>query len=270
MTLNLHREGSGEPLLLIHGIGSDLHVWEPVLSELGSHFDVIAVDLPGFGESPPLPAGVTPTPAALASAVAELLDELGLDRAHLAGNSLGGWVALELGVAGRARSVSGICPAGLWGTPTLHGESTYRGRAHRLARRLGPLLPILMLSRRLRRLALGPFVGNPDAVPYPAAWRMIRSYGRSTAYDATATAMRRGQFSRRAAARIDVPVTLAFGERDRLVRPTRILTPGARTLILPRCGHIPTWDDPRLIAAVIEQTAQAAERPPAGLTRQAP
>ncbi len=54
MTLAHHRGGSGEPLLLIHGIGSFWPVWEPVLPALEAVRDVIAVDLPGFGDSPVL------------------------------------------------------------------------------------------------------------------------------------------------------------------------------------------------------------------------
>ena len=111
------RGGSGEPLLLIHPLGGELVVWEPVFERLAAERDVIAVDMPGFGASPPLPAGVEPTPQALAAALAAQLDALGIERAHLAGNSLGGWVALELAKLGRARSVTGLCTAGFWSRP---------------------------------------------------------------------------------------------------------------------------------------------------------
>jgi pimeloyl-ACP methyl ester carboxylesterase len=231
-------------------------VWEPVLEPLAERFDVLAIDLPGFGRSPALPEDVTPTPPALAQAVARFLDEQGIERAHLVGNSLGGWIALELGKLGRARSVTGLCPAGLWGRPVVPAGTMARGRAHRLVRRLRPIIPVALLSRRLRRLALAPFVADPDKVPYRAAWRMVRSYGRATAYDATSNAMRQSFFEDPSA--IDVPVTLAFGERDRLIRPSRIDHPGARSILLPGCGHIPMWDDTELVTTVIEQTAAAA------------
>src|ERR1044071_2049315 len=110
-TTRARRSGAGSRYVLIHGLGGEGCVWEPVLPGLEPHHEVIAVDLPGFGRSRPLPGGVTPTPRALAEAVAELLDELGIETAHLAGNSLGGWVALELALLGRARSVVGVCPA---------------------------------------------------------------------------------------------------------------------------------------------------------------
>jgi pimeloyl-ACP methyl ester carboxylesterase len=247
-------------MVLVHGIGGEHCVWEPLLEPLGARYEVIAVDLPGFGSSPPLAEHVTPTPEALAAAVAGFLDEQGIERAHLVGNSLGGWVALELAKLGRGRSVTALCPAGLWGRPLLADGDMARSGAQRLARRLRWLLPVLLASRRLRRLALRAFVADPDRVPYHAAWRMVRGYARATAYDATNNAMRRAHFT--GAERIEVPVTLAFGEHDRLVRPARVA--GVPSVILPGCGHIPMWDDAPLVLDLIEQTAQLTGVGPPG------
>src|SRR5882757_7753144 len=96
MPLAYTRRGTGRPLLLLHGIGLSRNSWQPVLPDLAEHFDVLAVDLPGFGASPALPDGVAPSPARLADAVAGLLRELDIEQPHVVGNSLGGWVALEL------------------------------------------------------------------------------------------------------------------------------------------------------------------------------
>jgi len=230
-----------------------------VLEPLGERYSVIALDLPGFGHSPALAAEVAPTPEALARAVVELLDELVIEHAHVAGNSLGGWIALELGKQGRAASVCALCPAGLWGAPVVAPGTAVRGRAHRLARRLRPAIPVLMMSPQVRRLALAPFVAHPDKVPYHAAWRMLSSYGRATAYDATSAAMRQNFF--RDPELITVPVTLAFGERDRLIRPTREAITEAHHVVLSGCGHIPMWDDPELVTAVIDETARRATAP---------
>src|SRR4051812_30410237 len=109
------RRGAGEPLVLLHGQGLSRRSWDPVVDLLADHFDVIAVDLPGHGRSPRQPAGAGYAPNDLARAVAELLDELGLRTAHVAGNSLGGWVALELGRLGRGRAVTALAPARLLG-----------------------------------------------------------------------------------------------------------------------------------------------------------
>jgi pimeloyl-ACP methyl ester carboxylesterase len=247
--LNYERAGSGEPVVLLHGIGGELCVWDPVWAALTAERDVIAVDLPGFGRSAALPPDRAPTPRALAGVLDTFLVGLGVDRPHLVGNSLGGWIALELARAGRARSVTALSPAGLWGAPLLARGAPARGRAHVVVRRLRPVLPFLLRSRRVRRLALGHVVADPDRVPYRAALRIVRSYARASAYDATNTAMRQTFFA--GAEDIAVPVTLAFGDRDRLVRPVRLPIPGARSLILPGCGHIPMWDDPDLVSRLI-------------------
>src|SRR4051794_17142717 len=129
MALDLHRAGSGEPLVLIHGIGHTWRGWKPMLPLLERRFDVLAVDMPGFGHSDPLPPGVDSTPEALADAVEDEMGRAGFDRAHIAGNSLGGWVALELARRGRAETVTALSPAGLqharerdWGVAILRAE----------------------------------------------------------------------------------------------------------------------------------------------------
>src|SRR5918997_3218979 len=126
--LDHHRGGSGEPLLLVHGVGHTWRAWRPMLPQLERRFEVLAVDLPGFGRSAPFPQGFDSTPDALADAVEDELGRAGFDTAHIAGNSLGGWIGLELARRGRARSVTAISPAGLqhgrergWGAGVLRG-----------------------------------------------------------------------------------------------------------------------------------------------------
>src|SRR6266480_1838522 len=105
------RSGSGTPLVLLHGIGMSRRSWNPVVPALARHFDVIAVDLPGFGDSDPAQADPAQAhPRALAEAVAGLLAELGVTTPHLAGNSLGGWVALELAAIRPMASVTLLDP----------------------------------------------------------------------------------------------------------------------------------------------------------------
>src|ERR671924_996312 len=113
MGLDHHRGGSGEPLVLVHGIGHTWRGWRPMLPRLEERFEVLAVDLPGFGRSEPLPQGVESTPEALADAVEDEMARAGFDRAHIAGNSLGGWISFELARRGRAQTVTAIAPAGL-------------------------------------------------------------------------------------------------------------------------------------------------------------
>jgi pimeloyl-ACP methyl ester carboxylesterase len=245
-TLNYVRRGNGEPLVLIHPLGAELVVWEPVMERLARERDVIAVDLPGFGRSPGLPNGDKPTPDVLAGTVAALLDDIGVPRAHVAGNSLGGWVALELARAGRALSVAGLCTAGLWSSPL----GPRPGRDVRdLGRRMLPVLPTMLRSAKGRRMVLGASVGHPERVPPEAAERLVRSYLTSSGYESADEAMRTAVFSD--FEQIRVPVTLAWGELDRIVRRPRQTLPEWRTITLHGCGHIPTWDDPGQVARTL-------------------
>jgi pimeloyl-ACP methyl ester carboxylesterase len=240
------RRGAGEPLLLIHPLGAEIVVWEPVLERLAAERDVIAVDMPGFGGSPPLPDGVDPTPQALASAVSRFLDTLGLDRVHVAGNSLGGWVALELARAGRALSAAGVCSAGFWSPPLgPRGGPDVR----RVGRALLPLVPALVRSASGRRALLRGAVGHPERVPPAAAARLVRSYVTSPGFEGANAAMRAGFVSDLEG--IDVPVTLAWGELDKLVRRPRTRPHHWRSLLLRGCGHIPTWDDPAQVSRAL-------------------
>ena len=244
--LNHIRRGGGEPLLLIHPLGADIVVWEPVFERLATEREVIAVDMPGFGASPALADGIEPTPQALAAAVGRFLDSIGFERVHVAGNSLGGWVAFELAKAGRALSATGLCAAGFWTRPLgPRGGPDVR----RIGRALLPLVPALARSARGRRVLLASTVGHPERVPPAAAVRLVRAYVTSPGYEAANAAMRAGVLSD--IDRIDVPVTLAWGELDRLIRRPRTKPGHWRTVLLRGCGHIPTWDDPVQVARAL-------------------
>lgn len=240
------RRGSGEPLVLLHPLGGSVVVWEPVLDRLAEERDVIALDMPGFGDSPALSDGAEPTPPSLSAAVGEFLDSLGVSDAHLAGNSLGAWVAIELARAGRARSVTGLAPAGFWSRPL----GPRRGIEPRTLARLSlPLLPILSRSAPGRRVLLGGAVAHPERVPPGSARRLVRAYASSPAFVRANLAMRSGLVER--IEELTVPVTLAWAEHDRLVHRPKRPIPGATMIDLPGCGHIPTWDDPELVTRVL-------------------
>ena len=230
-------------LVLLHPLGADRHVWAPVLERLTAKRDVIAVDLPGFGESPPLNGG-EPTPAALAAAVAAALPDGGY---HVAGNSLGGWVALELAAAGHARSVTAIAPAGLWPEPL----APKRGIARGLAKAIGPALPALVRSAAGRRLALASTVAHAERVPPDAALRLVRAYAGAPGFEAVNRAMRAGRFTR--LEHIRVPVTLAWPEHDRLVARPAHLPPTVRSVRLASAGHVPMWDAPEAVGDLLLQ-----------------
>ena len=251
--LHYERSGQGEPLLLLHGIGSNLRIWDPVLPLLTPLFDVIAVDLPGHGGSPVLDDGA-PDAAGFARILARFMDELSIETAHLAGNSLGGWTALELAKLGRARSVICLSPAGLWRDKTPVYDIVLFRVSRWLARTLLPVAPVVLGSPIGRTLFLAHLIGRPWSLPPNAALEAVRTFVRAPGFEATFRATTRERFA--GGRQIEAPVTVAWGGRDRVLLPglARVrdeLPPQTRWLTLPGCGHVPTYDDPGLVARTI-------------------
>jgi pimeloyl-ACP methyl ester carboxylesterase len=231
--------------VLLHPLGADRHVWEPIVQRLRGRRELIAVDLPGFGDSPCLDGGVTPTPKALAAAVAELLGSLGVDRPDVAGNSLGGWVALELGLSGAVGSVTAIAPAGLWPGPL----APRKGRTRAVAGRLLPLVGSVTFNRLGRRVLLANAVAHPSRMTANGAAQLVRAYARAPGFKAVNDAMRGSVFG--GLERIRVPVTIIWPERDRLIARPAWLPDNVRNVVLADAGHIPMWDAPDTLAELL-------------------
>jgi pimeloyl-ACP methyl ester carboxylesterase len=259
--LNHHRGGTGEPLVLIHGIGSRWQMWEPVLSSLEPQRDVIALDLPGFAASPPPPAGTPPGVDSLTRLVSEFLDGLGLERPHVAGNSLGGWISLELAKRGRVRSATLLSPAGFHNDRERIYERACLWTAVRAARLLAPVADKLARSRIARKLSFGMFVARPEQISPEDAAASTRALADAWWFDETLAALVNDRFT--GGERIDVPVTIAWGEKDRLLLPRQApragrTVPAARLVTLRGCGHVPTYDDPEQVAGVLLEGSAAA------------
>lgn len=250
MSIAFDRVGSGPPLVLLHPLGADRRVWRPVLDRLIRDRECLVLDMPGFGASPPLDSD-RPDPAALAGAVADLLAGLGLDggAAHVAGNSLGGWVALELAKAGHAASVTAIAPAGLWPGPLAPKPELARS----LARALGPALSGALRAGRARGiLAAAGSVRHPERVPGADAAALVEAYVSAPGFTAVNRAMRSARpFAGMETVRC--PVTIAWCRYDRLVAPAAHLPGRVRQVTLEDAGHIPMWDDPEGVARVLLQ-----------------
>lgn len=238
------RTGAGPALLLLHPLGADREVWTPIVDRLGDRRELIAIDLPGFGASPPL-RDAAPTAGALADAIAGLSAAIGLERPHVAGNSLGGWVALELGLADAVASTTAIAPAGLWARPLIPKPSI----AHRLARTFRPLIGPVAASQRGRALLLASAVAHPGRVPPPESAHLVRAYADAPGFVAVNQAMRAGTFT--ALDQIATPVTLVWPEHDGLVTRPEHLPPNVRNVALPDAGHMPFWDAPDAVAEIL-------------------
>lgn len=253
MSLAYRRVGSGEPLVLVHGTGSQRQMWDPVLDRLAAQRDVVALDLPGHGESPPGEAVVTPE--RYAAAVTQLLAELGIDRPHVAGSSLGGGIALVLGAQGLARSVTALSPIGFW-SPR---EAAYCRRSIHFsvagARALDPLAPLILSNPAGRALSFPQVMRRPWRMTPEESIGAIRNLARSGAGARAATeGYRHWRFVPDGP--LPCPVTIAWAQHDRLLLPRQArraarAVPGARSVTLRGCGHVPTWDDPELVAGAL-------------------
>jgi pimeloyl-ACP methyl ester carboxylesterase len=254
MELNHFRGGSGEPLLLIHGIGSQWQVWEPVLGLLTPHRDVIAIDLPGFGATPRPLAGIPAGPNSLVSLVGEYLDEIGVARPHVAGNSLGGLISLELAKRKLVRSATVLSPAGF-----ANRRETFAARAQlriavRGARLAAPRADALLRSKFGRTLAFNLLVAHPTHISPAQAADATRALADAPWFDSTLPTV--GPRAFESNGRTDVPVTIAWGERDRVLPPRQAdraarMLPAARMVTLYGCGHVPTYDDPEQVAQIL-------------------
>ncbi len=241
------RAGGGPPLVLIHGLGGTLVNWEPVLELLAAERDVIAVDMPGFGGSDPLPDGNRHSAVAMGEAITAHLRTLGIERPHLAGNSLGGWAALEMAADGNAASVCAISPAGLWRRPLGPRGIDTRARA----RRLRPLVLAALRTSRGRGLLMGSTIARPDLMSSDEAVRWVSAWLDAPSYDDANEMMRAHTFDR--ADEIEVPVTIAWGTADRLTRAPRAerMPRQTRYMEVAGWGHTPTRDDPEGVARLL-------------------
>jgi pimeloyl-ACP methyl ester carboxylesterase len=263
----LYRAGEGEPLVLIHGFTATWRCWLPVLGELVPRFEVIAPTLHGHDGGSPLPPSEHPHSISVAADyLEEHLDTLGVGTAHLAGNSLGGALALELAKRGRARSVVGISPAG--GIRPDDAAAAAKvikvfSRMQATTTKSLKILPKVMARPGLRRLALRDVMTRGHQVPAAEAIGLARSSVRCSIVEDVYTVIRNGESDLKDLDKIDVPVLITWGSKDRILPidsfspRLRAEIPGVEFRVHPGIGHTPMWDDPGLIATTIGDWASA-------------
>jgi pimeloyl-ACP methyl ester carboxylesterase len=260
-----HRAGSGTPLLLLHGVGAIWRAWSPVVPYLEQHHDVIVPTLAGHGGGPPLDPQVAPSVQALADALEGELDRLGLQKVHIAGNSLGGWLGMELARRGRARSLVLFSPAGAWRSQR---SIELRANAIRLSvgafGRYASRADAIAANALLRWPLLAAQVAHPNRVPP----QELAAYIRAGA-DAPVVVPLLRQIPLRQVQPLpvdrDYPVRLVWADRDRVLpfagfgsaMLERI--PGAELIRLRDVGHVPMSDDPARVAELILEVTTAVD-----------
>lgn len=261
----IHRAGTGTPLLLLHGITAIWRAWSPILPHLEPHHDVIVPTLAGHGGGPLLDPQVAPSLQALTDVIEGELDRLGLARVHIAGNSLGGWIGIELARRGRADSLVLFSPAGAWRSQrsievraagirwSFDAMSRYSSRAD-----------AMVANPVLRRFLLAGQVAHPDRVPPEELAAVIRASGMAPVVTPLLRELPLRQVEPLPPDR-DYPVRLVWGDRD-LVLPFRGFgaamlerLPGAELIRLHDVGHVPMTDDPVAVAKLILEVTSAVD-----------
>jgi pimeloyl-ACP methyl ester carboxylesterase len=256
--INHVRRGAGEPLILLHGIGHRWQAWLPVLDRLAAHHEILALDLPGFGGSPVPPDGLPRDMPGSIAALAGFLAAEGLDRPHVAGYSLGGAISLELAAAGQASSATVFSPAGFY-------TEAERLRALAILRTMRastflpePLIRQAMRVATLRARCFAPLLAHPGRLDPERAVGDALALRRGDGFTHVARVGRGYRFE----GQPQVPVTIAWGAKDRILPPhqaerARHRLPKANHVSLADCGHVPMSDDPELVATLILQTTGA-------------
>lgn len=259
MTLHHLRRGSGKPLVLLHGLGGSSRSFDGVLDGLAAHREVVAVDLPGFGATPPLPGEVSI--ATLTDAVAGFLTEQGLGDADTLGSSMGARMALELARRGVGGHTVALDPGGFWNDRELAVFSASLRASVVLVRGLRPALPALLGNPVGRTALLAQFSARPWAVPAEVALHEVRGLATAPSTRPALDALIHGP--RQAGAPAGTApgrVTIGWGRRDLVTVPAQAhraaaLFPDATLHWFDRCGHFPQWDAPeeatRMVLAAV-------------------
>lgn len=253
------RRGVGKPLLLLHGLGGSWQSWLPVIDALALEREVIAVDLPGFGETPPLAGEVSI--ATLSDAVTRFLESQGLIGIDAVGSSMGARLVLELARRGIIGAAVSLDPGGFW-------QGWERAFFHRsiwlsirLVRALKPVMPLLTRTAAGRTVLFAQFSARPWALSAELALAEMRTYAKSPSFDALLDSLVRGPEQQGApAGATRGPIVIAWGRSDKVCLPrqaARALArfPGAELHWFDRCGHFPQWDAPgRTVRLILDAT----------------
>lgn len=260
MQLNYTRTGNGPSVVLIHGLGSAATIFKPLVKVLSQKFDVISVDLPGHGITPYV-SGTLMSPRDMASHVIETLDAIGVKQAHFVGNSLGGWIAMEIAAAYPERTLSavGLAPAGMRTAPLTHSDLLLSFNRI-LAKSLKPFISVLVPLKFMRA------VGFSRNSPLWQGWSLeiCRDAAEAMAgakgypYALRATFGKVADCTKSIPA--DIPVVVVFGDTDNIIPAktgqSRIfMPPHGQWLTWENCGHAIQLDYPDKVAELIADIA---------------
>lgn len=258
--LAYERFGSGEPLVLVHGISHRRQAWYPVAERLAEHREVILFDLPGHGESPDLPSDGRPVKDVLQEHLIDFFAELDLEQPHIAGNSLGGRIALEAAADGLVSSATALAPAGFWKNDL---DFAYI-RAHfavllAAAQLSSPVAAHLARSHHGRRLMLSSLMVHGHRLD---AERVLGDLNSMLGAREALRRIIKGGVPFESEIHAEIPVTIAWGDKDRVLLPyqaarARRQLPEAEHIWLNGSGHVPMSDDvDRVVDVLLQGSSQ--------------
>ena len=260
MSLNFVRRGQGPRLLLVHGLGGTWRSWSTILPALSEACEVIALELPGHGETPA--AADSGTFAGLADSVERFILEQELEGVDVVGSSLGARIVLEMARRGRVGATVALDPGGFWrGWERTYFRTTL-GASIRLVRALGPALPALSRSAVTRSALLAQLSVRPWRLDDAVVATELQSFARTKTFDALVRDLAKGAEQKGPAADPSRPVVIGWGRQDRLCLPRQAARaqeafPSARLHWFSNCGHFPMWDRPNETVQLILETTAA-------------
>ena len=256
MKMHHIRRGTGKPLLLIHGLGGSWRSWQTILAPLAARREVIAVDLPGHGDTAPLPGQTSIS--TLADSVTDFVNENNLNGVDAVGSSMGARLVLELarrgGVLGTVVSLS---PGGFWRGWQVPYFYHSINLSIKLVRLLRPVMPALTDNVISRSLLFAQFSARPWCVAPKIALDEMRSFASSPVFDELLYNLAYGEEQEGAqAGAIEHPLVIGWGRRDRVCLPSQselalAKFPDAQLHWFEHCGHFPQWDKPQETARLI-------------------
>jgi pimeloyl-ACP methyl ester carboxylesterase len=257
------RRGAGKPLLLVHGLGGSWRSWNMILDALAAEREVIAVDLPGHGRTPPL-AGESST-RTLADALAQFLAARNLQGVDAVGSSMGARLVLELARRGGGTlgAVVSLDPGGFWRGWERHVFFASLYASIRLVRRLQPLMPFITGNALTRTMLFPQLSARPWKLPPQVALDEMRGLAASASFDELLRQLAYGETQGGAPpGAITRPLVIGWGRRDRVCLPRQAkralaLFPDARLHWFEHCGHFPHFDAPRETTRLILDTTAA-------------
>jgi len=249
-----HRQGTGKPLLLVHGLGGSRGSWDLVVDSLAQSRELILIDLPGHGQTPA--EDDSGTFAGLARSLDAWLEAQGLTQVDMVGSSLGARLVLEMARRGRAGAVVSLDPGGFWAGWERHWTFSTLGASVAALRLLSPSVRLLSHAAASRTALLAQLSARPWALDGDLVERELTSFAATPTFDALLTDLAYGPAQQGPADPATGPLTIGWGSHDRLCLPIQAARaqaafPSARLHWFGSSGHFPMWDEPARTADLV-------------------